>query len=434
MSATWAIVVGVLLIVMAITGSVLQRLPLSAAMIYLAVGFGIGPEGLNLLHPDLDKNSDLLENIAEIGLLISLFSAGLKLRLPLKDARWRLAFRLAVWGLLISVALTIPLIMWCGFSFGFALLLAAAISPTDPVLAADVQVEDAVDRDRLRFSLTGESGLNDGIALPLVALSLGFIASETDAAVAAPSLLHWLAVECLWSLTGGILVGVLCGFLISQIVLYLRTRQKEALGLDEFLVLGSIALAYGMSSLIHTSPFLAVLFAGLSMGHTAEDPTKAIPSCPIEKLDELASTPEHAAPLMMRALRGFNEQLERIVEVAIVLLIGAMLSSIHVSIASLLICVFTFCIARPISVYVALLGAAEVTAPQRRLMAWFGVRGVGSIYYAFYALNHGVPEQWRSFFLSTILLICASSIVAHGISVTPLMNHYRKNTRKSDRA
>lgn len=425
MSATWALIVGALLIFMAVTGSMLQRLPLNASMIYLAVGFGIGPQGLNLLHPSVDENAGLLEHIAEIGLLVSLFSAGLKLRLPLKDARWRLAFRLALTGLLVSIALTIPLAMLFSFSFGFALLLAAAISPTDPVLAADVQVENAVDRDRLRFSLTGESSLNDGIAFPIVLLSLSLITADIDRIALSPSFLHWLAVDCLWGFFGGILVGGFCGVLISRLVLYLRTRQKEALGLDEFLVLGLIALAYGSAMLIHVSPFLAVLFAGLSMGHTADTSSEEIPAYPIEKLSELASTPEHAAPLMMRALRGFNEQLERISEVAIVLLVGALLSSITFSPLVLSVCIFTFCIARPVSVYVALYGA-NVTAVQRRLIAWFGVRGIGSIYYAFFALNHGLPAQWRPEFLSAILLVCASSIVAHGLSVTPLMNRYRK--------
>jgi len=334
--------------------------------------------------------------------------------------------------MLISIALTIPVGMLFGFSFGMALLLAAAISPTDPVLAADVQVENAVDRDRLRFSLTGESGLNDGIAFPIVAVSLSLIAADIDSANASPSLLHWLAVDCLWGFCGGILIGTLCGLLISRLVLYLRTHQKEALGLDEFLVLGLIALAYGSSTLIHASPFLAVLFAGLSMGRTADTASEEIPPCPIEKLDELASTPEHAAPLMMRALRGFNEQLERIAEVAIVVLMGALLTHLTLSLPAIIICIFTFCIARPLSVYISLFGT-NVTPTQRRLTAWFGVRGIGSIYYAFFALNHGLPEQWRSTLFSTILLVCASSIIAHGISVTPLMNYYRKTTHRSDR-
>lgn len=427
MSAIWAIVVGVLLIFMALTGSLLKRLPLNASMIYLAVGFGIGPQGLNLLRPNLEDNAALLEHIAEIGLLISLFSAGLKLRLPLKDVRWRLAFRLAVWGLLASIVLTIPLALWLGFPFAVALLLAAAIAPTDPVLAADVQVDNEIDRDRLRFSLTGESSLNDGIALPLVALSLGLIAAGNDSTTSNFSFfLHWFAIDCLWGFLGGALVGGVCGLAISRLVLYLRTQQKEALGLDEFLVLGLIALAYGSATLMHVSPFLAVLFAGLSIGHTADDSPREIPAYPIEKLNELASTPEHAAPLMMRALRGFNEQLERIAEVAIVLLVGALLPSINIYTSAVVICIFTFCVARPLSVYIALFGA-KVTTTQRRLTAWFGIRGIGSIYYAFFALNHGLPEYWREPFLSTILLVCTCSIIAHGISVTPLMNYYRRN-------
>lgn len=433
--AVWALVVGSLLIFMAISHSMVQRLPLSSAMIYLAVGVAISPVGIGILRPNLNAHAPLLERIAEIALLISLFSAGLKLRQPLADSRWRLALRLAFIGLLASVALTVGAVMLIGLPFGVALLLAAAIAPTDPVLAADVQVDNAVDRDRLRFSLTGESSLNDGIALPLIALALQIITSEFQQ----PSLpmqlsllqklLHWIAVDYVWGIGGGVVIGAVCGLLVGRLVLYLRTQQKEALGLDEFLVLGLIAVAYGLATLAHASPFLAVFFAGLSVGHTTENTRAEIPAYPIEKLSELASTPEHAAPLMMRALRGFNEQLERIAEVAIVILVGALLTDIKIDTAAIVICLYTFCVARPLSVQIALLGA-RVTGTQRKLMAWFGVRGVGSIYYALFALNHGLPTPWWDTFLSIIFLTCASSIVAHGISVTPLMNYYRRNSRQ----
>lgn len=424
-TAIWAVVIGGLLIFMALSNSLVKRLPLSAAMIYLAFGFAISSAGIDLLDPNIQDHAPLLERIAEGALLISLFSAGLKLRQPLVDSRWRLALRLALVGLLVSVALTTTVGVLVGLPLGIALLLSAAIAPTDPVLAADVQVDNALDRDRLRFSLTGESSLNDGIAFPLVALALLII--EADLNKSDTPWMQWIFVDCVWGISGGVLIGTVCGLLIGRLVIYLRTQQKEALGLDEFLVLGVIALAYGFSILTHASPFLSVFFAGLSVGHTTEKPNKSIPPYPLEKLSELAITPEHAAPLMMRALRGFNEQMERIAEVAIVILIGALLANLTIDILAIIICAFTFFIARPFSVYASLIGA-PITKTQRRLIAWFGVRGVGSIYYAFFAINHGLPTQWIQSFLSIILIICACSIIAHGISVTPLMNYYRKKS------
>jgi sodium/hydrogen antiporter len=426
--AIWALIIGVLLISMAVTNSTVKRLPLSAAMIYLTVGFAIGPGGMGILRPDLTQHSLLLQRIVEIALLISLFSAGLKLRQPLTDTLWHLSLRLALIGVLISIALITPLALLLGFPFGIALLLAVAIAPTDPVLAADVHVENVADRDRLRFSLTGESSLNDGIALPFIILALQLCATAPHAPDnMLDPLLRWLAIDCVWGMSGGILIGTLCGLLTGRMVLYLRTEQKEALGLDEFLVLGLIAFSYGFATFIHASPFLAVFFAGLSVGHTTGS-HKQIPPCSIEKLTELATTPQHAAPLMMRALRSFNEQLESIAEVVIVILAGALLVTMHIGASAIIICAYTFFIARPASVWIALFGA-NVTTTQRRLMAWFGVRGVGSIYYALFAVNNGLPQQWRNEVLAIILFTCASSIFVHGTSVTPLMNYYRKNSK-----
>lgn len=427
-TAVWALIVGGLLIFMAVTSSLVRRLPLSAAMIYLAVGFVMSHAGVNILRPNLYEDSALLERIAEIALLISLFSAGLKLRLPLTDSRWRLALRLAFGSLMVSIALTVALALLLGFPFAFALLLAAAIAPTDPVLAADVQVRNELDRDQLRFSLTGESSLNDGLALPLILIALKLMESDVGNNALPETILNWIIFDCVWGISGGVLIGTCCGLLIGRLVLYLRTEQKEAIGLDEFLVLGLIALAYGVSLIAHASPFITVFFAGLSIGHTTEPRREAIPAYPIEKLSELASQPNLAAPLMMRALRGFNEQLEHIAEVVIVILIGALIYDLNITASAIVICLYTFFIARPISVYTALIGA-RATKPQRHLMAWFGVRGVGSIYYAFYSINHGLPAQWWDVFFSVIFFICASSIIAHGISVTPLMNYYRKITR-----
>lgn len=426
--AVWVLIVGGLLISMTVTNSLVQRLPLSAAMIYLAVGFTIGPAGLDISQPEPGGQMLLLERIVEIALLISLFSAGLKLRQPLANSRWRLSLRLALLGVFVSVAAIVPIALLFGFPFGIALLLAVAISPTDPVLAADVHVENASDRDRLRFSLTGESSLNDGIALPLVGLALQFIAVQNKGeSIAQVSIWNWFLLDCVWGIGAGIVIGVVCGWLTSRVVLYLRTEQKEAIGLDEFLVLGLIALAYGFAVLAHASPFLAVLCAGLAVGHTAENIDDSLPTASIEQLDALASSRQHAAPLMMRALRGFNEQLERIAEVVIVVLAGALLAGMVVGAAAMVICAYTLFVARPVSVGAALIGA-RVTATQLKLMAWFGVRGVGSIYYALYALNHGVPAQWWDEVLSIVFFTCAISIFVHGISVTPLMNYYRKKT------
>lgn len=186
------IIIGVLLIVMALTGSLLKRLPLTATILYLGVGFGLGPAGFGLIQIDPVKDSALLERITEVSVIISLSTAGLKLRTPLSDNRWRLVMRLAFGSMTLTVLL-IALVGMVGLkmSIGAALLLGGILAPTDPVLASDVEVENPWDRDRLRFCLTGEAALNDGSNSPFVFLGMGLLGLHSLGALG----WRWLAVD-----------------------------------------------------------------------------------------------------------------------------------------------------------------------------------------------------------------------------------------------
>jgi NhaP-type Na+/H+ or K+/H+ antiporter len=148
-----ALIIGLLLIGMTLGGSFLSRLPLSAAMLYLGVGVAIGPLGLDLLRLNALDNRMLLERLTEIAVLISLFTAGMKLELPLRNRRWRVPVQLATVSMTLTVAAIAALGVWgLGLSLGGAVLLGAILAPTDPVLASDVQVANAADRDRLRLA------------------------------------------------------------------------------------------------------------------------------------------------------------------------------------------------------------------------------------------------------------------------------------------
>ncbi len=254
----WALIVGVLLTTMALAGSLLRRLPLSTGMLYLAVGVGLGPAGWALLSPDPLLHAEVLERAAEVAVLISLFAVGLKLGLPLSDKRWRLPLRLASLSMLVTIALVTAIgvvVIGLDLSWGAAILLAAIVAPTDPVLASDVQVLEANDRDRLRFSLSAEGGLNDGAAFPFVMLGLGLLGLH-DLGVDG---VRWLAIDVVWAIAGGLIIGAALGALVGRLVIHLRTVHKLSVGLDEFLALGLIALAYGMALLCHAYGFLAVL-------------------------------------------------------------------------------------------------------------------------------------------------------------------------------
>ena len=434
----WALVVGALLITMALAGSLMKRLPLSASMFYLAVGYLLGTGGLGSMSADPHLVSGLLERVAEVAVLISLFSVGLKLGLPFSSHHWRLPLRLAF----VSMTLVVGLIALVGFfllgmPIGAAILIGGILAPTDPVLASDVQVDEPCDRDRLRFSLSGEGGFNDGAAFPFVMLGLGLLGMHELGTWG----WRWLAIDVVWALIGGLAIGGLLGAMIGRLVVYLRTRHQEALGLDEFLALGLVALAFGVATLVSTYGFLAVFAAGLALQRVKErSRAQEAPGEGTAGLQDksahlaVATHPNLAGAYMMQAVRGFNEQLERIAELVIVLAVGAMLAYIRVDLETLLFLVLLFFVLRPVSVWLGLLGA-PVSGDQRLLIAWFGIRGIGSIYYLMFALNHGLSCPLAERAINVTLTAVVASIVLHGISVTPLMALYaRRQTGKSRRS
>jgi NhaP-type Na+/H+ or K+/H+ antiporter len=431
----WALVIGAILLTMALLGTLLKRLPLSPGIVYLAIGYALGPAGWALMAPDPLAYSTDLERMAEVALLISLFSVGLKLGVPLRDKRWYLPLRLAFSSMALTVVFVAAIgVFLIGLPVGAALLLAAILAPTDPVLASDVQVEDSSDRDRLRFSLTAEGGLNDGAAYPFVLLALGLLGVDGFYSTG-----RWLAVDVLWSIAGGLAIGGALGGAIGKLVLYLRTRHQEAVGLDEFLALGLIAITFGVAQLSMTSGFLAVFAAGLALQRikahgTLEHPpgtTKVMPISSVERDKELATHVRHAGTYMMDAVQGFNGQLERIAELVVVMVTGAMLSYTYLPDRVGWFLLLLFFLARPAAVWLGLLGATRVSRDQRILISWFGIRGVGSIFYLMYAINHGLPESLAKELTAITLTTVTASILVHGISVTPLMSLYaRRKARR----
>ncbi|MEO7549479.1 MAG: cation:proton antiporter [Ramlibacter sp.] len=438
--AFWSTIVGALLIVIALGSTVLGRLPLSAAMLYLAVGLAVSPLGLGLLWADPDRHTVILEHLTELAVLVSLFTAGLKLSPGLSDRSWLLPLRLA----LTSMVLTVGMISAVGYYLlnlpvGAAVLLGGILAPTDPVLASDVQVHKPGDRDRLRFALTGEGGLNDGTAFPFVMLGLGLLGLHDIGAGG----WRWAAVDVVWATAAGLGVGTVLGLAVGRLVLYLRREHKEAVGLDDFLALGLIALSYGIAILVHGYGFLAVFAAGVALRHLEQTQSPAAGAAAGESLDVAAQAaadpdtsvahaaavhPHHAPAYMTQAVLGFNQQLERIGEVAVVIAIGALLWAVHWNHAVWWFVPLLLLAIRPVSVALGLAGSRS-SPNQRWLIGWFGIRGIGSLYYLMYAINHGLPPMLAEAMTALTLSVVVTSIVVHGISVTPMMAAYERRAR-----
>ncbi len=430
----WFVLAGLLFVVMALGGSVLKRLPLSTSLLYLAFGVALGSSGFGLLRLDLVEGAPVLEVVTEVAVLVSLFTAGLKLRVDWRERDWHLPLRLATLSMVVTIALVAAAgVLGLGLPLGAAVLLGAILAPTDPVLASDVQVERPGDRDTVRFGLTGEAGLNDGAAFPFVMLGLGLLGLHD----LGPAGLRWLGVDLLWATAAGLAVGAALGTLIGRLTVFLRREHGEAVGLDEFLVLGLVALAYGVALLVHGYGFLAVFAAGLALRrierlHTGADLHPVEEGGSVAAGEELATHPETAPAYLASSLLGFNEKLERIGEVALVVVIGSLLDVASFPPAAVWFVPLLLLAIRPLAVVVGVAGL-PVELHQRRLIGWFGIRGIGSLYYLTYAIEHGVAEPLAGHLAAVTLTVIAASAVVHGISVTPLMDRYGRRSNRMPR-
>ena len=238
-NAQWFLLVGGLLLARALTAPLLQRLPVTPAIVYLAVGLLVGPTALNLFHVNPLQESALLEVLTEVVVLISLFSAGVKMPVPFSFVRWRTPILLASVSMAISVGLVAAFAFFLlGLSLGAAVLLGAILAPTDPVLATDVQTRHPADRDQLRFTLTCEAGMNDGSAFPFVMLGMGLLGLHELGEFG----LNWAGVDVLWATLAGIAVGVVAGGALARLGWKLRREPLKHELMDDFLGLGLIGV------------------------------------------------------------------------------------------------------------------------------------------------------------------------------------------------
>jgi NhaP-type Na+/H+ or K+/H+ antiporter len=424
-AATWDLLIGALLILMALSGGLLKTLPISAAALYMGIGFVIGPSVLGWLHLGIDADAHLVERISEVTVLVSLFAVGLRLQIRTQLASWLLPLLLATLAMIVTIALMAGVGLALHWSLASALLLAAILAPTDPVLASDVQVRHEKDHDELRFALTAEGGLNDGSAFPLVVLALGMMGLH-DLGVDG---IRWMAFDVVWAIAGGLALGWTCGAAFTRLVLFLQSEKHQAMGMESFLALGLIALTYGIALHAGVYGFLAVFVAGLSMRHVervAGDEAKA-------KAEQGQGSAEpvkaaaRTADAITREVLGFAKELEKFVELAAMLVIGCLLRPAMFTGRNLLVAVALLAIARPLAIY-ATTFRSRWSPSQRRLAAWFGIRGVGSVYYLAYAASHGADPKGSDGIAGAVLVAVAISVLLHGISATPLMNMYRATT------
>lgn len=397
------LVIGILLLMVTLGAGLIARLPLSYALIYLIVGITLSPYGFNLIQ--IRPDAKFLERVAEIVVLISLFSCGLKMNRPMRFLAWRSTTRLI--GLLMpitifSVAALTHFVL--KLDWGLSILLGAILAPTDPVLASEVQLYDPQDRDELRFGITSEGGLNDALAFPFVYFGIHSI----EKGEWRNWFREWVLVDIIWAIAAGLVIGLIVAKAIKLLDKRLeRFRTSDDL-MEDFVALSAVFITYGVTELFNGYGFLAVFVAGIAMRR--------------RRNAEYTENQLH-----------FIERLEKLAEIGTILLLGSLLRfqpMFAFAGDAFLIAFSLIFIIRPIGAWISTIGL-NIHPATRWLYGWFGIRGVGSIYYLAYAFGHGLKGQngeqiaWITFW--TIVI----SVLLHGVTSTPLMRWYERNVEQN---
>jgi len=411
------LVAGAALLVAVVVPELLGRWAISTPMVLVAVGVAIGltplPDGLPL---DPQDNRAVVEHVTEVTVLVALMGVGLALDRPLEPRRWS-SWRSwsPTWRLL---AITMPCCIvgtallgwWAGLAPAAAMLLGAVLAPTDPVLASDVQVagpqtdeHEVSETDEVRFTLTSEAGINDGLAFPFVYAA---ILTATTGSVTG-WWLEWVSVYLVVKVGVGVVVGVVSGWLLARLAFRSPSRALRVAERGEsLLAVAALVTAYGLGEVAGGYGFLSVFACAMTF-RSAER--------------------RHDYHAVMHEV---VERLERLLTLLVLLVLGIALSRglldaldwRGIAIGSALLLVL-----RPLAGWIALAARprpkSEVggaTPAERWAMAFFGVRGVGSIYYLAYAGGHD-PYVASDWLWSTVAFTVVASVILHGVLATPVM-------------
>jgi len=398
------LLIGLLLLTVGWGSEWIARLPLSYAILYLLIGIALGPYGIGLIR--LQPEIEFLEHFTEFVVIVSLYSCGLKINRPLKASLWASTIRLIGFLMPLSIIAIAVVAHWAlQLPWGAAFLLGALMSPTDPVLASEVQLEHAGDFNELRFGLTSEGGLNDALAFPFVYFGLYWLRD--------PNwdnwFRQWVFVDLIWAIAAAIGMGVL----IAEAGIRINHQIQKARGVNDVMAdlvaLGLILLTYGLTEVVNGYGFLAVF----------------VTACVVQR--------RGCYPEQRQSQLQFITQIEKLLEVGAILLLGALLrveAIFNFAPQALIIAGALLFVIRPVGAWLSTWGA-HFHPVTRWLFGWFGIRGIGSIYYFSYAATSGLPEAIMAELHWIVFLTVLLSIVIHGVSAAPLVAWHESHIGES---
>jgi len=388
-------VLGVALLGAAVIPRLLSERPLSLPIIYLAGGFALFAAPLGLPEPDPHVHEAFAVRLTEITVIVSLMGVGLRLDRAVGWGAWSSTWRLLAITMPLSIAAVGLLGWWAGLLPATALLAGSVLAPTDPVLASDVQVAPPGEGDagETRFALTSEAGLNDALAFPFTNAALAAAGASSAAWIGG-----WVVEDVLVKLAVGLVLGFLAGRLLGWLAFRFSGKGSLAETAEGFVALAATILTYGLTELAHGYGFLAVFVAAVTLRAVERDHEY------------------HAV------LHEFTDGIERLLSVLLLILVGGAVATgaldaltpalAGVGLAAVLV-------VRPLFGWLGLLGS-DVPHADRAAIAFFGIRGMGSLYYAAYALQEAdfgaEAELW-----ALVIFAVVVSVTVHGIASTPVL-------------
>lgn len=384
------------------------KLPITVPMWLILIGAITGYLWTDLPQLDPVTNGVIVEKVTEFVVLISLVCAGLKLDNPFDWQKWRPTLRLLCITMPVCILFMVVMgQMWLGLSLAAAVLLGAVLAPTDPVLASSVQVgaPNEGKEDSRRFTLTTEAGLNDGLAFPFVYLAIKLNEALSDGTGVTFALLwQWFAIDVLWKILAGVLVGVLVGKLCAWIIFNkLQTTAKLTAAINQgYTIIALTMLSFAAAELIHSYGFIAVFVAAITFRH--------------------AETDHH----YHKQLHDFAEQSEGLIMTLVIFCLGllagqAITYNLLADANMWLLALLFLLLVRPVAGLLALTGL-KLNKQDKYPIAILGIRGIGTLFYLSYGLNHGAFDNMDGssiWYLCVLIIIL--SIFIHGLSAERLM-------------
>lgn len=399
-------VVGAAALGMAWIPAMSRRMRVSYAIIYILLGFIIYSFVGALPEPNPTKETAVTLRLTEMVVIISLMGAGLRIDEPFSFKRWAVPFKLVSITMVLSIVVSTVLgFYWLNFTLPAALLLGAALAPTDPVLASDVQVGPPLEnkKNAVRFSLTAEGGLNDGMAFPFTWLAIVLVASPLDG----DTLGKWFSEYLLFKIVIGVLAGLIFGKGLSFLVFKLPKKTRVKMPDDGLVAISATLLVYGLTELVHGYGFIAVFVSAITFRNS-----------------------ELGHEYHVR-LHDFTDEIERILVAIFLVLFGGSIANGIFSILEWRFVVFgliSVMLIRPLCAYASII-RTPMSKKEKVTLSFFGIKGVGSLFYLAFALKEAPFENTAELWcVVSFVVLC--SIIIHGLSAVDMFGRIERQPKK----